>query len=146
MIVACWEMRCYDWCLLLFLCLLSVSLSLSPSLPPSASLWGAAKVNTMFSALNHRISQRKRGQCPGTALVARPGGSRPQLQKCSIIPAPTGNSHLSEHVLAYSSAPTWHKYLHDMGWHRRSYHKSYKLIIAHYKQHSRWPPRQTVAK
>lgn len=33
-----------------------------------------------------------------------------------------------------------------MGWHGRSYHKSYKLIIAHYKQRSKWPPRQTVAK
>lgn len=33
-----------------------------------------------------------------------------------------------------------------MGWHGRSYHKSCKLIIAHYKQRLRWATRQTVAK
>lgn len=130
-------------------CLLSFSTPPSRSLPPSASLCDAAKVNTAFSALNHRISQRKRG----CALAERwwPGlgsgrGSRTLPQKRSVIAAPTGSSRLSEHVLAYWSAPTWHKYLHDTGWHGRSHHKSYKLITAHYRQHSEWPPGQTVAK
>lgn len=71
------------------------------------------------------------GHCPRSALSF-------QRQR--------GNSHLSEHVLAYPSAPTWHKYLHDTGWQGRSYHKSFKPIIGHYKQHSRWPPRQTASK
>lgn len=58
-------------------------------------------------------------------------GSRPQPQKHSIAPAGTGNSHLSQRGLARPSSPAPHKYLHDMCWHARSYHKSFKLIIAH---------------
>lgn len=136
---------CWGWCLHCS----SSDFIWSLSLPPSDSVWVAAKVNTVLGVLNHRISQRKTGQGPRTVPVAEQRGvewgNRPLPPKRFIILAPTGNPNLSEPEFAYSSAHTWHKYLHDTAWHGRSYRKC-KLIIAHYKQHSQWPPRQTVAK
>lgn len=96
-------------------------------------LWAEAKPKVPFSIPGSL--RGRRGQCPGSALLDRPveswRGSRPQPQKHSIVPGGTRNSHLSQHGLARSGSPTRHKYLHDMCWHARSYHKSFKLIIAH---------------
>lgn len=148
-------MRWWNCCCLptpLFRGPLSVSFCpLSLALPPSArSLRCGQSKHRVQSSQSQDLSEEEEGSALARRWWPGPGesgrGSRPLPPKRSIIPAPTGNSHLSEHVLAHSSARTWHKYLHDMGWHGRSYHKSFKLIIAHYTQHSQWPPRQTVAK
>lgn len=121
-------------------------------LPPSASFLrcGQSKHHVERSQ-SQDLSEEEGGSAlarhrwPG---VGRAGGEvRPLPPRSALsFQRQRGNSHLSEHALADPSAPTWHKYLHDTGWQGRSYHKSFKPIIGHYKQHSRWPPRQTASK